>query len=299
MKVSICVITARTTPHLEWLLDGLAAQEQISDEIELVLIDYHGRSCDELVSNFDRVRSISQVVITKPKPTPWQGEHRVTSRDLAAIANARNTALALASHDYVTFLDDSARLGGAWLEWIRRSEAERASVISGAVDRGRPGSRREVDDRTRMFLAGKQGCPPSFLYGGNFCAPLQWLLEVGGFEEATDPVGHQDFILGCMLGHCGRRIDYAPGMGILQDRRLSGRPDDPDMHALPRGNKGLPPKDKRWAIEQKFRDQVHTGEWTPDIAAIRATIQCGEPFPMHGKTAASRDWFDNVPIGET
>ncbi len=299
MKLSILTITARREPHYAWLTQGIAAQEQLDDEIELVIVDYFGRDAAELAPDWDRASSIHQVVVCKPKPNPWQGAYRVTRRDLAAIANARNTAVCLATHDYVAFLDDSARLGGRWLECVRRGERERESVISGAVDRGKPGGRREIDDRTRMFIGGKQGCPPYFLYGGNTCMPLAWALEVGGFEEGTDPVGHQDFVMGCMLAHCGRRIDYVPAMALLQDRRLDGRPDDKDMHPFPRANKGLPPNDKRHAIEAKFRGHVRTTELTQDIAAIRAAVQRGEPFPVHTFAASDPDWFDGSPIGDT
>ena len=34
------------------------------------------------------------------------------------------------------------------------------------------------------------------------CMPLAWALEVGGFEEETDPVGGQDAVMGHMLINC-------------------------------------------------------------------------------------------------
>lgn len=303
MKLSIATCTARREPNYSWLLDGLAAQAEVGDELELVIIDLLERSPDDLVPNFGRVDAIAQVVIAPPKPNPWQGRYRVTKRDVAAVANARNTALCLVTHDYVAFVDDSTRLGDGWLAAVRRAAARPdagAVVQVGPIERGKPGdARRETDDRWRLYPRGKRGCPAYFLYGGNACMPLSLALEVGGFEEATDPVGRQDLVMGHMLAHAGRRIDFDPSMRVVQDRRLYAKPTDDDMHPLPRVNRGNPPRDKATVIEQRYGALVKTSDLTPDIAQLRAAIQRGEPFPIHTVGAEDPDWFDCSPIGDT
>jgi glycosyltransferase involved in cell wall biosynthesis len=64
-----------------------------------------------------------------PKPTIWQGQHRVTKVNWWATSNARNTGIVLADHDYIVFCDDRSRLGPRWIDAVRVGSRERASVL--------------------------------------------------------------------------------------------------------------------------------------------------------------------------
>jgi hypothetical protein len=132
------------------------------------------------------------------------------------------------------------------------------------------------------------------------CMPLAWALEVGGFEEETDPVGGQDFVMGSMLINCFHRIDFDASMAVLQDRRIDGLASDPDMHPFPRGDKGTPPHDKRGFLQLRYGARTRTSH-AAELVAMRDHVQSrgGEipVFPMHKATAATPDWFDSHPIG--
>lgn len=293
MKLSVCTITARDQPRYEWLFDALAMQARPDDEIEIVIVDLFDRSIDTLVP-IDRrstPSAIRRIQVSPPKPNPWQGEFRVTRRDLHGIANARNTALCLATHDYVAFVDDRVRLGHRWLETVRHHEATRTSAICGPCDRDVLGTGRQLDDRKERAPKGHSGCSGDWFYGGNFALPLEWALEINGCEEATDPVGRQDRVMGWMLENRGRRIDYLPHMAVWLDRKLRSE------HPVPRVNIGRAPADKRTAICRRFGKHNRT-LFTPDLKKLRAEIQRGEPFPVHSLTAETPDWYSGKRIGD-
>src|SRR5271154_4770312 len=112
MKLTIGYITAREEPRLDWLVDGLNQQAQ-GDEIELIVVDALGRSAQEI--GYRPISAVKKLVATRPKPTIWQGPHRVTAHDFFANANARNTAIVLCSTDYICFLDDRCKPDAGWL----------------------------------------------------------------------------------------------------------------------------------------------------------------------------------------
>ena len=291
MKLTIATITARAEPHYDWLIADLAKQSRAEDEIELVAIDFRGRDADRILPNLADAPAIRRVTTSPPKPSPWQGPYRVTRHDLHAIANARNTALCLASHPYVAFLDDRVHIGPAWLDTVRAAAAAGDTAICGPCDRDELGTGRAFDDRKERAPDGRTNVSGDWFYGGNWAAPLSWLLDVNGHEEGTDPVGRQDRVLGHMIINGGGRIDYLAAMGALLDRKLI------EPRPFPRIGKGVPPADKGRAIMKRFATRRRT-ELTPDLLVIRAQLAAGEPFPMHGYTARDLDWFDNQPIGQ-
>ena len=288
MRLSVCTITAREQPRYEWLIRDLAAQMDDGDEIEVLIIDALTLARD---LDLGRVPPGIEVRICAPKPTPYQGPHRVTSRDLHAIANARNTALCLASFDYVAFVDDRVRLGVHWLHEVRKAQERRASAVCGPCHKDMLGVGRVTDDRADRAPLGRVNCGGDWFYGGNFALPLDWALEINGCEEGTDPVGRQDRVMGHMLHNRGRRIDYLEGMSVLLDRKLA------KPHPFPRIGKGVPPGDKGRAIMARFAKRDRT-ELTPDLGAMRSALLAGDWFPPHGATAQDPDWFDGRPIGE-
>lgn len=301
MYLSICVITARAEPKLEWLLDALSAQARQGDRIELVVVDFFDRNENALLPDLSRVPGLRRVTISPPKPNPWQGRHRVTQRDLHAIANARNTAICLATYGYLAFLDDRVKLGPRWLEVVRRGYETQTEALCGPCDRDELGVGRIIDDRSRPGMD-RRNAPPGWFYGGNFALPLSWLLEVNGCEEGTDPVGRQDRVLGHMLANQGRSIVFVPEMSVMLDRKVVSHDSASALgvrtRPFPRVNKGVPPSDKATALMRRFCERTRT-EFTPHLRELRNTIAQGLPFPMHRWTADDLDWFDQQPIGKT
>ena len=212
----------------------------------------------------------------RPKPNMWQGPHRLTSVDWWATANARNTAIVLAKHDYIVFLDDRSRLGPKWLETVRVAERERASVVCGSYVKHEndPANiskmKRTVDHRYGLNPDGKLNCGGGWLYGCTFGLPLAWALEVNGLEEGCDGLTGEDYIFGLMLGNAGRRIDFVPSLFVEQDRTMGTE------HGFAMRDKGVAPNDKSHAALARFGKARRT-EHTPDLgeAALAARVWRG------------------------
>ena len=287
LRITIAYITAREQPRLDWLIDGLDQQAQKGDKIELIVVDALGRPATAI--GYRPIKAIKKLVETRPKPTIWQGPHRITAHDFFANANARNTAIVLCGTDYICFLDDRCRLDPGWLEQVRIGEKKRAAVLCGTYtkheDRGVL-----VDHRRQHAPLGRKSCGGSWCYGCNFALPLKWLLEVNGCEEGCDPVGMEDCVLGHMLANAGYQLDFVTAMAVQQDRRGFVHPLD-----FPRQDKGLSPLDKSHMIQARFFPRKRT-EFTPDLRKLRRLIGKGKSFPVPDPNGDHRDWFDNELI---
>ncbi len=283
-RFTLVVTTARAEPRLDWLIDGLEAQATPSDEVELIVVDTRGRPAEAI--GYRPIAPIIRLIETCPKPTPWQGSQRVTTRDFWAASNARNTGIVLASQDYIVFLDDRCRLGTAWLARVRQGVARPDSVLAGAYD--------QIDDppiwdhRIRVAPRGRRNCQGGWLYGGNFALPLAWLLEVNGLEEGMDGLAGEDCVLGRMLKNRGRRIDFSTEM-YLQKERPAGT-----HHGLT-GRRTIDDTTRAQAALARFGRRTRT-EFTPDLTELRANLARGERFPDVDPDAPHLDWYDGQPI---
>ncbi len=292
MQLTIAFITGRPEPHLDWLLESLAPQVAKADEIHLLVIDSLARSAEELGALPHYGRWAPNVHVSLPKPTPWQGAHRITTCDWWAKSSAMNTALVLCETDYIAFVDDCCRVGSKWLDTVRRGESDRRSVLAGTYDKIEHGGITS-DHRRGLFPQGKPDCGGSWLYGCTFALPLEWALEINGAEEGCDGMGSEDYIFGFMLSNNGRVIDFVPDMAVLQRRGEPSKAAGPSIR-LQRSDKGISPNDKSHSALARFGVLKKT-EFTPDLRALRKAREAGEltwPTP----DPDMRDWFDQKLI---
>jgi hypothetical protein len=289
MNLSICYITGRGEPHIEWALEAIARQRELGDVIDFLVIDALGRDRATLTKGYENLvsRAVQDLRVFSPKPNIWQGKYRVTSVAFWAKSAASNTAICLALHDYLAFLDDCCRLGDAWLSTVRAGAAARESVLAGAYEKIENGGKTS-DHRLQRCPDGKKDCKGGWLYGCTFALPLKWCLQINGFEEGCDGLSAEDTIFGAMLENSGRRIDYVPSLFVSLER-------GPQLNSFARIDKGTPPLDKSHAAHDRFGRRKRT-EFTPDLTVLRAQIAQGGAFPIPDPRGDHRDWFDGGAI---
>lgn len=291
MRSAIVYVTGRAEPRLNWFWDGLVDQAIGSDDkIAVIVVDaLAGRPLPTLAP---LPRFLSSVQFVSPKPTAWQGEHRVTSCDWWAMANARNSGIVYVpdGYDFVAFCDDRCRLGPHWLAEVRRAEKERACVIAGAYEKHEDG-KVTTDGRLAQAPNGRERCGPAWLFGCTLCLPLEWALNVNGFEEGMDGLSFEDVIFGMNLEAHEYPISYRPKMFVSQERSAAF------ANTFRRTDKGVSPNDKSHAALARFRQRART-EFTPDLRKIRERILAGDPDPFPMPDPDLRDWYDGQLVRE-
>lgn len=131
-------------------------------------------------------------------------------------------------------------------------------------------------------------CPGEWTYGCSLALPLEWALNVGGFDETCDGVSMEDSIFGLMLQNHQYHITFDPRMKMLEDRTGGQLAPQPR-----RADKGVSPNDKSHAMLARLRTQKHV--LSPvGIRRMRDETLAGIPFSI--VTEPQVDWYDGQPI---
>lgn len=335
MKLSLITCTLRKEPRFDWMADSLArgARKHPEVEWELIVVDgqlwYQDDRNEKLMRAMEHAwdlwppdgdpRRIHFVRHVKPKPTVWQGPHRLTSKDWFALCNARNTGLCLATGEHVVFFDDCTVLDEDFLHWHWRAAQKnvgqagsfrsytRATVEDGKVIDGEfhPGGIK--DSRGDEFRKSYGG----WLWGLNMSFPLEAALSVGGYDEKYDgQAGSEDCDFGVRLERLRCPLIYNPECLIYQiletheplDGHSSWTPvpemERPRPKELVLTRDGIPHFANEKLIEILAND---TARFWPlqqnySLRELRALIQRGESFPV--PTEPQLDWRDGQPLKE-
>jgi hypothetical protein len=246
--VSIVYVTRRLEPHFEWFADGLSRQLGPGDDVEMIVVD--GRHSAERGERFAaEVGDRFGFRHVPPKPSPWNGPHRLTGRDYHSVASARNTGIVVARGSYVVFVDDLAVPMQHW--WNEVCEAARgAYVVAGAYQKHyemdvRDGllvhSRLDASGMDARWNQGRDGRCVTVgggqLFGCSFGAPREALVAVNGLDELCDPAGGEDYQLGLRLGWAAGPVYYSRSMLTIESEELhnvdEGRVARPDRSTTP------------------------------------------------------------------
>lgn len=308
-KLTVCYVTGRKEPRLDWAFRSLNAswvRSGFKPDLDLIVIDALGRGYSDWPADLGLAWAANVGCrFLRPKPNIWQGPHRVTSRDLWAMSNARNTGFVHCKTDWIAFLDDRCVLEPTWMEAVLDAMAE-GYVVCGAYAKRHnmsgntieeilaSGTHVSQDNRLEAAPDGNRHTTGNWLYGCTFALPLEWALEVNGFEEGCDWLSGEDYIFGMTLYNAGYRIDFDPRMKIIEDRSPDA---DPGSATYKRDDKGVSPNDKSHAALHRFGIRNRT-EFTPDLRALRALALAGEPLPAPDPNVIYKDWYDGQPISE-
>lgn len=303
--ITIAYITARKEPRFDWFVESLSSQLAEVDcgpvgGLNLLIIDFYA---------YERPIGVIPCGLTarweKPKPNVWQGEHRLTSVDYFAAANARNTAICFAPDGWIVYVDDLSVLMPGWLEAVLRAMKREHTITLGSYEKvlqlevenglikNCVPDPHGIDHRLSKANGKLQYCHGEWFYGSSMVCPVEALLSINGWDENCDGMGYEDVVTGQVVENAGIKLLYDPQMKTIESQELHQQP-----YRMLRLDKGISPNDKSHAALAFARKT----KWCPNyfgaegIRGLRARVLSGEPFPI--VNIPEHDWYDSQPLRE-
>lgn len=297
--INICYLTSRRQPEIGWFFDSLRNQQLPTDDVKIIVVDAYADD-SERRANF-RSLAHQEFLHVLPKPSVWQGQHRLTKENWWAVSNARNTGLIYADDGWISWNDDRSVLLPTWFEALRQAMVE-GYACAGAYEKRH---HLQVQDGRILDMGTLSGADPrsgnplesvpapgNWWFGGTAALPVEWALKVNGMDETCDSLGLEDNLFGMMLKNNRLPIRYDLRMKLVEDR-TPGPAQESSMFR--RTDKGVSPNDKSHALLRKLqalKRAIH--DW--DIADVRRRVLAGEPPPI--PTTPTQDWYDGQPLSE-
>lgn len=308
-KFAIAYMTCRKEPHFEWFMESLARQCQPQYQ-ELIIVDFYadepGRR--EAVAKINSELGFDLKHVT-PKPSVWQGKHRLTKENYFDAGNARNTALCLTSSTSIAYCDDLSVLAPEWyksvMEAVNRPGYTFGSyrkVMNLVVERGLISSFSHHDigqDVRRCALRDLRKvapCHPDWLFGCSLVCPTEALISAGGWpEKLCAGMGYEDSCFARIVRNRKERTYFDPMMMTYESEEDHHRPDGRFLRSDPcRCNPCSSPKDdKSHAMMAKVEAATESGN-DYDIRKLRDSVMNGGEFPI--PTEPTTEWFTGIKL---
>lgn len=317
--LTIAYMTNRRDCRIEWFFDSLWLQwKENKIPIRLVAIDFWAdrpSRKEEFAFKADAfVKEGVEFIHVTPKPTVWQGQYRITSRDYFAAANARNTAICLAPDGYLAYVDDLSVLLPAWLSRVQKA-MDGGYVALGTYEKVRALKVEEGEiiahestphgQDSRIVYSRKQyahqtvlpeliPCSGSWFFGCSIAAPLQSFLTINGWDENCDSCGAEDYPCGYMIERAGYKLYLDPAMKTLESEELHFieqpflRIDKPNIKGQRDGSNAY--------LKMLLGGIKRAPNYFPEggIVAERERVLAGEPFTI--TQIPQHDWRDGQPL---
>lgn len=228
--LSFIFCTCRKDPKFEWFVDSLYNQvvENSFDpsKIQIVLVDFELQYDSSRIEQFKAIaHNKFELTHVEPKPSPYQGKYRLTSKNYFTASNARNTGVCYAKHDYIYFIDDLSVLKpGSFkhmLDYATKKIVVNFSykkVFELSVESGNIRKMRETVSGTDCRV--QQGPPFREIkglqfYGYSGC-PTEEILKVNGYDEICTSMGGEDYQCGVRLEKKGTKIYYSSNVMFFE-----------------------------------------------------------------------------------
>jgi len=317
MSPTISYITGRRNSRFsEWFLPGLARQVLPGEEVTVIKIDRFAEEPSEFV--WRPPNSVPEMVVDPPddapkitvhvhppKPSVWYGPHKLVKQDWFAASSFRNTALCLTKTTHIAYCDDLSVPHPQWWQAAKEAACFPETTTCGlyqkvrdlVVEDGKAVSfttpATGLDRRMKLTGSAIQGkADYTWMFGCSLVAPIEALLQAGGWPEMADGLSFEDCLLAVVLGNNGVQFRY--------DRRLFTYEDEAAHHEEPpmiRRDKGVSPDDKSHAAlriarkSKEFHNYYEGG-----TRALREHVLAGNPFPVI--QCPQHDWYDGMLISE-
>lgn len=352
--LNIAYLTNRIQPYISWFFESLEREcKGDYSGIKVIVVDYYAQAMDHWYdeqAKMERTWNIAGVrhrheefqymskcdfLHVPPKPTVWQGPHRLTSKNYFAAANARNTALCYAEDGYLVTVDDLSVLVPGWLEAVRQamennwvacggySKVKGLGVHEGEIvnfdgmtrekfdnefEEDKCLQRRIIEMATDGYGAGvdvRYGhiasydpvkCDGGWAYGCSFGAPVEALLAVNGWDEDCDSMGGEDYTCGVMLHRAGNHLRFLPKMMTLEAEELH-HSDRPFLRFI----KGIPgPRDSSQSrlglLTLGVLKKARNYTGVKDLRELRESVLSGSNFPVVNEPKIH--WYDQQELSE-
>jgi hypothetical protein len=286
-SLTLIITTCRIQPHYDWILDSLLKQNDPPEDVKVIAVDFHAATRKGLPS---------WVKVVEPKPTVWQGKHRVTRDHWWAKSNALNTALCLADSEWIACVDDCCVLVPTWLTAVKDAMRDNY-VVCGTYEKRfnmvvedgyivDDGLLDSYDHRWEKDTIKDIG--GHWFFGCSNAMPLAWALEANGYDESCDGLRYEDVVFGGMVQRNGHPIKWDSRMKVVQSRNCN-----PNDVAIRGWDKGKSPNDKSHALLKRVAGATRaTHVW--NIPQIRDSVLKGGAFPS--EPWPTSDWYDQMPI---
>jgi hypothetical protein len=331
VMLTICYLTNRRNPRFHWFAASFSRQWEKAGrpQVKLVVVDFYAG-----MRGIDYSRQLPDItcIQTPPHPNPWQGSHRLTTRDYFAASVARNTGLLHADDGYIVYVDDLSVLLPGWLDSVLHA-ATNGYVACGAYAKV---PRLEVEEGYLRSFASHtildpsvasvatlaqnlhpvgfdnrwkhtpqdsfepHPCDGNWLYGASCAIPVEALLTIGGWDHRLDAQGGEDYTCGLMLQRHGYLLRYCKQMMTLESEEAHA--EDPPFLRVIKGAPNGPDERKNasWVhLNMILNDPRPT---VPDIYGEggirewRKRVLAGGPLPVIQNP--QHHWPDGQPLRE-
>jgi len=305
---TIAYMTNRRDPHFDWFLQSLERQCMPQHQ-QVIIVDFYadepGRK--ESVQELNHGFKITHVT---PKPSLWQGKHKITKGECFDAGNARNTALCLAREMHIAWVDDVSVLTPNWYSRVLAATARNAitlgsyrkvynlevenGLVVDVTDNpiGHDVRRSHVRDLTKVTP-----CDPRWLFGCSLVAPVETMLDLGGWpEQLCAGTGYEDCVMALVVRNNGIRTVFDPVMMTVESEEAH-HIDVPFLRWDPcKGDPNANPKDDKSHAMLRIGAGWKKTENGYDIRELRNHVLLGGEFPV--PTGPTTEWFTGTPLTE-